>query len=77
MLRSGGLPCRFAACDVVFTVSDQSSLSAVLAAGALRTEHEITVHDYHHQRMDELQKPYSLYAPKRATPDKGGTDPRR
>lgn len=71
-MRSGGLPCRFAGCDVVFTVSDQSSLSAVLAAGALRSEHEIAAHDYHHRRMDEMQKPYSVYAPKRAVPKADG-----
>lgn len=72
-MRSGGLPCRFTGCDVVFTVRDQSSVSAVLAAGASRSEHEVAVHDYHHRRLEDTQKPYSVYAPKRAVPKADGS----
>lgn len=52
-MKSGGFPCRFEGCDTRFAVTDQSSMPALLAASAQRTEHETTVHDYHHKRLDD------------------------
>jgi hypothetical protein len=47
-MRSGGFPCRAAACDQSFTVKDQNSMQALAAASTARTDHEIAVHGYHH-----------------------------
>ncbi|MGH2499591.1 MAG: hypothetical protein ACRDF0_05815 [Candidatus Limnocylindria bacterium] len=52
-MRSGGFPCRFAGCDVRYGVLDQSSMDALLAASARRSEHEVSAHGYRHQRLDE------------------------
>ena len=51
-MRSGGFPCRFGGCDECFTVADQTSMPALLAASALRSQHETTVHGYTHVQLD-------------------------
>jgi hypothetical protein len=57
-MRSGGFPCRFGGCDVRFTVQEQGSMPALLAASAARSEHEQTVHDYQHVKLEDvIRKP--------------------
>ena len=54
-MRTAGFPCRLLGCDRAFQVVDQRSMTALAAASAARTEHEVSVHDYHHVRIaDEL-----------------------
>ena len=63
-MRSGGFPCRFGGCDECFTVNDQASMSALLAASARRSEHETTVHGYHHVQLeDHRRSPYPASTP--------------
>ena len=48
-MKTRGLPCRYSHdCEVTFVPEDQSSLPSLLAAAAMRDEHERTVHDYRH-----------------------------
>lgn len=48
-MKTRGLPCRHSHdCEVTFVPEDQSSLPSLLAAAAMRDEHERTVHDYRH-----------------------------
>jgi hypothetical protein len=51
-MKSGGFPCRYQNCEERFSVSDPSSMSSLLAASEARTDHEVKVHGYHHQRLD-------------------------
>lgn len=68
-MRSGGFPCRFGGCDECFTVSDQTSMPALLAASTLRTQHEVTVHGYTHVQLEENRRsPYAPAQTKRPTP---------
>lgn len=55
-LKVGGFPCRFPGCDIRYPVSDQGSLPALLAVSALRSEHEVSAHGYHHVRAEEPQR---------------------
>jgi len=60
-LRSGGFPCRFTGCRVCFGVLEQDSMPALGAASALRTEHEIAVHRYRHQPLeDHMRRQWGL-----------------
>ena len=66
-MRTGGFPCRFPGCAVRFAVSDQASMPALLAGSALRSEHEVSAHGYHHVRAEEPQRrqlPFLGSAPK-------------
>jgi hypothetical protein len=68
-MRSGGFPCRFGGCDECFTVSDQTSMPALLAASALRSQHEVTVHGYAHVQLEENRRsPYAPAQTKRPAP---------
>lgn len=53
-MRSGGFPCRYGGCDACFTVTEQGSMPALLAASAARSAHEVEHHGYHHIRLDEV-----------------------
>lgn len=61
-MRSGGFPCRFGSCDARFAVNDPSSVSALLEASERRTDHEVTAHGYHHQRLDQPPVRYGEFA---------------
>jgi hypothetical protein len=56
----------------VFQVVDQNSMTALAAASAARTTHEVTDHDYHHVRLaDEhayMPHPRSRQKPAGSTP---------
>lgn len=52
-MRTGGFPCRLIGCGQTFQVLDQKSMPALHAASALRTDHEVAAHDYHHVRLAE------------------------
>jgi hypothetical protein len=67
-MRSGGFPCRYGGCDVRFTVAEQGSMPALLAASAERTKHETEVHDYTHIRLEEVVKKPSWALRKTAAP---------
>jgi len=67
-MRSGGFPCRYLGCDESFSVSDQTSMPALLAASARRTEHELSAHGYTHVQLEEHRR--SPYPP--STPPKRG-----
>ncbi len=58
-MKSGGFPCRFAGCDVRFQVIDQSSMQSLLAASEQRTQHEISTHNYHHQKIEDTPPNYA------------------
>ncbi len=60
-MRSAGFPCRYAGCDVCFSVSDQRSMDSLMAASAARTAHESAAHDYHHPPYVEQQRGYAPY----------------
>ncbi len=53
-MRSGGFPCRYGGCDVRFVVEEQGSMPALLAASAARSDHETTVHDYRHVKLEDV-----------------------
>ncbi|MGH2451454.1 MAG: hypothetical protein ACRDGE_09340 [Candidatus Limnocylindria bacterium] len=55
-MRTGGFPCRYGGCDACFFVAKQGSVESLMAASAERTAHEISAHDYHHVRLDEVLK---------------------
>jgi hypothetical protein len=58
-MRSGGFPCRFAGCERTFRVEDQSSMAALAASSAARTQHELEAHGYRHQSQPEpARMPY-------------------
>jgi len=68
-MRSGGFPCRFGGCDECFTVADQTSMPALLAASALRSQHEVSVHNYTHVQLEENRRsPYAPAQSKRPAP---------
>lgn len=56
-MRSGGFPCRFSGCDVVFQVLDQRSMTALMAGSAARSDHEVGEHGYHHVPLPEPSRP--------------------
>ena len=56
-MRTGGFPCRQPGCDRAFSVTDQNSMDALSKASAMRTEHEIDAHGYHHVRLAE-ERPF-------------------
>ena len=59
-MKSGGFPCRFGGgCDVRFQVLDQSSMQSLLAAREERTAHELSAHDYHHQKIEDTPPNYA------------------
>lgn len=69
-VRSGGFPCRFAGCRECFVVTTQGSMPALTAASLLRTEHEVTVHNYQHVRLEEHPRGLQTavrFVPKRTT----------
>lgn len=47
-MRTGGFPCRVLGCELAFQVVDQKSMAALTAASSARSEHEVSIHDYHH-----------------------------
>jgi uncharacterized protein YcbX len=60
-MRTAGFPCRLLGCDRAFQVVDQKSMSALTAASAARSAHEVSAHDYHHVRNPD-EPSYSAYA---------------
>lgn len=50
-MRTGGFPCRLAGCLESFQVVDQRSMDALRAASAERTAHEISAHEYRHEKL--------------------------
>ncbi len=50
-MRTAGFPCRRLGCELAFQVVDQRSMAALNAASALRSEHEVSAHGYHHVRI--------------------------
>jgi len=69
-MRTGGFPCRLIGCVRAFPVLDQKSMPALLAASALRTEHELAVHDYHHVKLAD-DRPFTPF--QRPRPKPAGT----
>ncbi len=68
-LKSGGFPCRFSGCRVCFVVLEQGSMPALVAASGLRTEHEIGVHSYRHQPLeDHMRRQWGGTNPKAPRP---------
>ena len=59
-MRTAGFPCRLLGCGQAFQVVDQKSMSALTAASAARSAHEISDHDYHHVRIRDEPR-YSAY----------------
>jgi len=59
-MRIGGFPCRLLGCDQAFQVVDQKSMSALSAASAARSAHELSAHDYHHVRIPD-EPSYNAY----------------
>jgi hypothetical protein len=59
-MRTAGFPCRLLGCARAFQVVDQKSMLALTAASALRSEHEVSAHDYHHVRNPDEPR-YSAY----------------
>jgi hypothetical protein len=59
-MRTAGFPCRRLGCDRAFQVVDQKSMSALTAASAARSAHEVSAHDYHHVRIPDAPS-YSAY----------------
>jgi hypothetical protein len=55
-MRSGGFPCRYGGCDALFTVAEQGSMPALLAASAERSKHEVAIHGYTHVKLEEVSK---------------------
>lgn len=51
IMRTGGFPCRLLGCDRTFQVVDQKSMGSLKAASSARSDHEISVHSYHHVRL--------------------------
>jgi hypothetical protein len=68
-MRVAGFPCRLIGCDRAFQVVDQKSMTALAAASTARTDHEVTVHDYHHVRLadEHVFTPYRRPTPKTAS----------
>lgn len=67
-MRTGGFPCRCMGCLRSFQVRDQTSMAALQAASAARTEHEVADHGYHHVRLadERAYTPYQRSKPKPA-----------
>jgi hypothetical protein len=65
-MRTAGFPCRLLGCARAFQVVDQKSMVALNAASALRSEHEVSAHDYHHVRIanEPSYSPYQRPRPK-------------
>ncbi len=61
-MKSGGFPCRLVECDVRFQVMQQGSMTALLAASAERTEHELSVHNYHHEKLEQPVRSYGAFS---------------
>ena len=61
-MKSGGFPCRSAECDIRFQVRDQGSMAALLAASAERDQHEISVHNYHHEKLEQPVRAYGAFS---------------
>jgi hypothetical protein len=59
-MRTGGFPCRLIGCLRTFQVFDQRSMTALHAAFAARTEHELSAHDYHHVELVDLRSPVAI-----------------
>ncbi len=66
-MKTGGFPCRLLGCPSVFQVVDQKSMDALMAASALRTEHEVSTHGYHHVQLSSGPS-FMSYARSRARP---------
>jgi len=69
-MRSAGFPCRLAGCDRAFPVADQTSMDALKAASAARTEHEVQDHHYHHVRLED-ERPAVPYFRSKPKPEAG------
>ena len=61
-MKSGGFPCRRAECDVRYQVREQGSMTALLAASEERNLHEITVHNYHHEKLEQPVRSYGAFS---------------
>ena len=68
-MRTGGFPCRLLGCDRSFQVVDQKSMDSLRAASSARSDHEVTVHSYHHVRLadEPSYMSYQRAKPKPAT----------
>src|SRR5712692_2950676 len=64
---SGGFPCRFTGCRACFVVLEGGSMLALNAASARRTKHEIAVHRYRHQRLENHMRRQWLNGAARAS----------
>ena len=64
--KSGGFPCRYGSCDERIFVTASDSMTALLAASALRVEHEVAAHDYRHKAFDAgTAPPFTNYQARR------------
>ena len=61
-MKSGGFPCRRAECDVRYQVREQGSMPALLAASEERNQHEINVHNYHHEKLEQPVRSYGAFS---------------
>ena len=61
-MKSGGFPCRRIECDVRFQVREQGSMTALLAASEERNQHEISVHNYHHEKLEQPVRSYGAFS---------------
>ncbi|MBI2325553.1 MAG: hypothetical protein HYU87_11420 [Chloroflexi bacterium] len=63
-MRSSGFPCRYAGCERTFQVEDQTSMAALTAGSAARSEHEVREHDYRHLPLPEAARRTSYVRPR-------------